>query len=322
MKRFRRIAAIGGGTGLSSLLRGLKDYPVDITAVVAVTDEGGSSGRLRKEIKIPPPGDIRNCLTALSSEESLMSKLFQHRFARRGSLKGHSFGNIFIAAISEMFGGFERGIMQTGKLLAIKGLVVPVTLADVRLKALLTNGNYIYGEKRISSLHPKEKIKKLYLIGKNVKAHPKAVKAIQEADFIILGPGSLYTSLISDLLVPGIKTAIGSSKASKIYVSNIMTQPGETDGYLLSDHLDAIRKYSGIEFDHIFANRGRISKKILKRYRSINSLPVENDLSQKKAVLRKITVHTGNYVSAEHFARHSPQKLSRALMRVINKSAV
>lgn len=315
----KKIVAIGGGTGLSTLLRGLKEYPVKLTAVVAVTDEGGSSGKLRKELKIIPPGDIRNCLTALSAEESLMSRLFQYRF-KGGSLYDHSFGNLFLAAISDLSGGFEKGIAAASKVLAIKGDVVPVTLSDVRLKAKLSNGSVITGERKISSLLPDESIKKLYLVGKNIKPHPKVISSILHADFIILGPGSLYTSIISNLLVPGINDAIKKSPAKKIYISNIMTQPGETDDYSLSRHINVIKNYSGISFDYIFVNKGRIRGRLLERYLSQNARPVKNDLTSDYSSKNHCKIIYGNFVSRMHYARHSPKRLAKYVMKVIGSA--
>lgn len=313
----KKVVVIGGGTGLSTILRGLKKYPFSLTAVVAVTDEGGSSGLLRKELKIIPPGDIRNCLVALSSEESLMSRLFQYRFKQKGSLHNHSFGNLFLAAISGLCGSFEKGIMETSKVLAIKGEVLPVTLSSVRLKALLSDGKVVFGEKKISSATPPISIKGLSLVGRNIKPHPKVISSLLTADFIILGPGSLYTSIVSNLLVPGITSAIKKSSAIKIYVSNIMTQPGETDNYTLKDHIDTIKSYLGFEVDYVLANNGKIPKLLLKRYLSKNAMPVKIDLPDTYG---RIKIKYNDFVLHSDFARHCPEKLAEAIVSVIKRT--
>ncbi len=319
----KKIVALGGGTGLSTLLRGLKLYPVKLTAVVTVTDEGGSSGRLRRELNVIPPGDIRNCLVALSCEESLMSRLLQYRFTKSGSLYNHSFGNLFLVAISDLAGGFEKGIIETSKVLAIKGQVMPVTLAGVRLKAELSDGRTICGEKKISSIRHGESgkkvcLKRIYLSGRNIKPNPKVLSAISAANLIVLGPGSLYTSVISNLLVPGIPAAIKRTKAKKIYISNIMTQPGETDGYGLSAHMKVIKKYSGIEFDYVLINKGKIPKGLLSKYMLKNAAPVGDDLAWSENG-KKIY---GNFVSADYYARHSSERLAAALIKILNKETV
>jgi len=319
----KKIVVIGGGTGLSTLLRGLKKYPVDLTAIVAVTDEGGSSGRLRKELKIIPPGDIRNCLVALSEEESLMSRLFQYRFEKgvRGPLKGHSFGNLFLAALGEISGGFGKGIVEASKVLFIKGDVVPVTLSNIRLKARLLDGRIIWGEHRISSLKPGEKITNLSLVGRNIRANPMAIEAIKNSDCVIIGPGSLYTSIITNLLVPGISEALLISRASKkIYVANIMTQPGETDGYRLSDHIKEVRKHLLCDFDVVVIDRSRLNPSLLRRYASHGSFPVVNDIfngSKKTNDKHYPTIVSGCFASSSHYARHDPDKLAKVLMRIV-----
>lgn len=312
--KMKKIVALGGGTGLSTLLRGLKEYPVKLSAVVAVTDDGGSSGRLRKELGIIPPGDIRNCLVALSKEESLMSKLFQHRFREKGSLWGHSFGNIFLAALSSLSGGFGRGVAEAGNVLFIKGDVIPVTLSDVRLKAELVGGRFVTGERRISSLAPGEKIKKIFLVGKKVRVYPPAASAVMNADYVVFGPGSLYTSIVTNLLVPGLSDALKKSRARKIYVSNIMTQPGETDGYTLSDHVNALREHAGVDFDYILVDRSKLDPRVLARYAVSGAHPVIDDLASGYSGSAETI--GAKFVSASHYARHDSRKLARAIMRV------
>ncbi|MGI6662784.1 MAG: gluconeogenesis factor YvcK family protein [Bacillota bacterium] len=223
-----RIVAIGGGTGLASVLRGLKSLDCDITAIVTVADDGGSSGRLRKDMGMLPPGDIRNCLLALAEAEPDMTSLFNHRFAR-GALAGHNFGNLFLAAMTEMTGDFQLAVKTMSRILAVKGRVVPATLSDVTLRADMEDGSVVLGEYAIPQV--RKRIRKLSLVPPDPPALDEAVSAIGGADGIIIGPGSLYTSVIPNLLVPGIREAIAASSAKKLYVCNIMTQPGETDGY-------------------------------------------------------------------------------------------
>lgn len=235
-----KIVSIGGGTGLSVLLRGLKEYTSNITAVVTVTDDGGSSGRLRGEIGMLPPGDLRNCILALADTEPLLEELFQHRFQGGNDLEGHSFGNLFIAAMTEMM-GFEQAIKEFSKVLAIRGTVLPVTLENIILKAVFTDGTEMEGETRI--VKEGKTIDRLLLSPSSCKPLPEVISAIKEADAIILGPGSLYTSVLPNLLVPGVKEAIKESAALCIYVCNIMTQPGETQGFTVSRHLEVFRRH-------------------------------------------------------------------------------
>src|SRR5579872_7225400 len=238
LNRGYRLVAIGGGTGLSTVLRGLKAYTSNLTAIVTVTDDGGSSGRLRAELGVLPPGDIRNCLVALADSESLMADLFQYRFNEGDGLSGHSFGNLFIAAMCGIAGDFDRAIKESSRVLAIKGRVLPSTLANVALEATLADGTMVRGETSISrSALP---IKRLRLVPGHCHPLPEALDAILGADIIVLGPGSLYTSIMPNLLVPGIAEAIERSKAIKVFVCNIMTQPGETTGMSASDHVRTI----------------------------------------------------------------------------------
>ncbi|HHT46544.1 MAG TPA: YvcK family protein [Firmicutes bacterium] len=240
MEKGPKIVSIGGGTGLSVLLRGLKEYTSNITAVVTVTDDGGSSGRLRGEIGMLPPGDLRNCILALADTEPLLEELFQHRFQGGNDLEGHSFGNLFIAAMTEMM-GFEQAIKEFSKVLAIRGTVLPVTLENIILKAVFTDGTEMEGETRI--VKEGKTIDRLLLSPSSCKPLPEVISAIKEADAIILGPGSLYTSVLPNLLVPGVKEAIKESAALCIYVCNIMTQPGETQGFTVSRHLEVFRRH-------------------------------------------------------------------------------
>lgn len=309
-----KIAALGGGTGLSTLLRGLKKYDCDITAIVNVADDGGSSGRLKKELGILPPGDIRNCLVALSEEESLMSRLFQYRFSSAGSLSGHSFGNLFLTAMTEISGGFDNAVARSEEVLAIRGRVLPVTLSQVTLEAELENGEKISGETKIS--RARSKIKKITLNPKAPPAAPKVLDAIKEADVIILGPGSLYTSIIVNFLVGGIIPAVKSSRAYKIYVSNIMTQPGETSGFDLSDHIKAIEEhsYKGI-VDCVIINSAKIPDTVAARYKKRGSYQVKAGKTGIKTVKSKL-------FSNEIYARHDSRKLACAINKIIEENVI
>ncbi|MDR2191841.1 MAG: YvcK family protein [Endomicrobium sp.] len=306
-----KIAALGGGSGLSTLLRGLKKYGVEISAVVNVADDGGSSGKLRAEMGVLPPGDIRNCLTALSEEESLMSRLFQYRFPSKGSLAGHSFGNLFLTAMSAISGGFDAAIANCGEVLAIRGKVLPVTLSSVTLNAELENGKKISGESAISK--SQEKIEKVFLTPFSPPAAPEVLSVLKDADAIIFGPGSLYTSVIVNLLVDGVTEAVKASKAYKIYVSNIMTQPGETTDYSLSQHIKALEKhsYKGI-IDCVVANKGRVPQKLARRYKKYGARQVIIDETGIKTL-------KSDLFSDEIYARHDSDKLAKALMKAVSK---
>jgi len=307
-----KIVAIGGGTGLSTLLRGLKKYNNNITAIVTVADDGGSSGRLRKELGVLPPGDIRSCLVSMSEEESLMARLFQYRFKSKGSLSGHSFGNLFLTAMSDISGSFDNAIRKSAEVLAIRGRVLPVTLSDVCIEAQLENGAVIRGESSI----PKAggKIKQISLVPNMPPAAPEVLDSLKKADVIIFGPGSLYTSIIVNLCVAGISEAVKASNAYKIYVSNIMTQPGETDGYKLSDHIKAIEKhsYKGI-IDCAIANSGAILGHIAKRYEKSGASQVLIDKTDVKTVKSKLYLD-------EFYARHDSSKLAKTIINVLRKA--
>ena len=275
----KKIVAVGGGTGLSSLLRGLKHISHNLTAIVTVADDGGSSGRLRAELGVLPPGDIRNCIAALSEEESFLTKLFQYRFAAGDGLKGHSFGNLFLTAMTEITGNFETAIAACSQVLAIKGQVLPATLDDMRLWAELERGELVEGESNIAAA--KGKIEHIGCIPAHPTALPASVKAIKSADCIVLGPGSLYTSIIPNLLVPEIRNAIANASVTRIYVCNIMTQPGETDGYTVSDHLKAIERACGQKlFDLVIVNQQPLSPQALAKYAQSGSYPVTIDRAE------------------------------------------
>jgi uncharacterized cofD-like protein len=315
LHRGPKIVAIGGGTGLSNLLRGLKDYSAKITAIVTVADDGGSSGRLRREIGVLPPGDIRNCLASLADEEKLLTELFQYRFRAGDGLVGHSFGNLFLTAMSDIAGDLEQAIAASSKVLAVRGEVLPATLSDVSLWAELADGRRIEGESSITKA--KGKILKIGCTPANPPALPKAVEAFGEADFIIIGPGSLYTSVIPNLLVPEIADAIANSQVPRIYVCNIMTQPGETDGYTVADHIRAIDNACGRRLFDAVVVQGKVpSAKTLIRYSQENSSPVKLDREAVAQLGRRIVI--ANVMDEDEnmgLIRHNSQRLAGMLLR-------
>ncbi|AFY49488.1 hypothetical protein Nos7524_3707 [Nostoc sp. PCC 7524] len=310
-----KIVVIGGGTGLSTLLRGLKTYSANITAIVTVADDGGSSGRLRQEFGVLPPGDIRNCLAALADEEKLLTELFQYRFRAGDGLTGHSFGNLFLTAMSDITGDLERAVAASSKVLAVRGQVLPATLSDVRLWAELADGRRIEGESNI----PKAggTIVNIGCIPANPPALPAAIKAIKEADYIIIGPGSLYTSIIPNLLVTEIADAIAASEAPRIYVCNIMTQPGETQGYSVADHIRAVDVACGQRqlFDAVLVHKKSPSAQSLIRYAQQNSHPVFLDREAVSQLGRRIVLANVMYEDETGFVRHNPQKLAKVLLK-------
>ncbi|AFZ03366.1 gluconeogenesis factor YvcK family protein [Calothrix sp. PCC 6303] len=315
LKENAKIVAIGGGTGLSNILRGLKKYSDNITAIVAVTDDGGSSGRLRRENGVLPPGDIRSCLVALADEEKPLTELFQYRFATGVGLAGHSFGNLFLTAMSEIAGDLERAIAFSSEVLSVRGQVLPVTLSDVRLWAKLSDGREIEGESNITAAGGK--IKQIGCLPANPPALPAAIKAIEEADLIVIGPGSLYTSIIPNLLVPQIREAIAKSQVPRIYICNIMTQPGETDSYTVSDHIRAIDQVCDRKlFDAVLTHRGIPSVQALMHYANKNSYPVVVDKEEVRTKLGRQIV-SANVMDEDAnvgYVRHNYQHLANVLM--------
>jgi len=320
-----RVVALGGGTGLSALLRGLKEHVVrrsdqhptlkrpitDLAAIVTVTDDGGSSGRLRRENRILPPGDIRNCMVALSKDEALLSRLFQYRFHVGRGLRGHNFGNLFLAALTHVTGDFAEAVRESSKVLAVRGRIFPSTLSNVHLVATLADGRRVQGETRISRSHVP--IRKIALNPHRVRPLPGAIEAIQQADLIFMGPGSLYTSVIPNLLIPEIAHAVTHSKAPRVYIANLMTQPGETTHYSLSDHLRAIRGHvRGSVMDAVVANRQALSPGLLRRYRAKGAGPVIVDRDD----VRKMNVRliTGNLAEEHGVLRHNSARLARLLV--------
>jgi len=319
------VVALGGGTGLSTLLRGLKEYVTrrrddpadhlrpasDLTAIVTVTDDGGSSGRLRRENRILPPGDIRNCMVALSQDEALLGHLFQYRFHAGRGLVGHNFGNLFLAALTHVTGDFAEAVRVSSKVLAIRGRIFPSTVSNVSLVATLENGRKVHGETRITA--SRTPIKKLSLLPRSVRPLPKAVEAIQEADLILLGPGSLYTSILPNLLIPEIATAIAKSKAPRVYIANLMTQPGETSGYALADHLRAIQRHTPRRLiDWVVANRQPVSPEVAKRYRAQGAEPVAIDIPELQKLGYRLVLD--NLLEEHGVIRHNPARLARLLL--------
>lgn len=315
LNRGPKIVVIGGGTGLSTLLRGLKYYSANITAIVTVADDGGSSGRLRREIGVLPPGDIRNCLAALADEEKLLTELFQYRFQAGDGLTGHSFGNLFLTAMGEITGDLERAIAASSKVLAIRGQVLPATLSDVHLWAKLEDGRCIHGESSITQA--RGKIVKIGCTPANPPALPKAIRAIQEADFIVIGPGSLYTSIIPNLLVPEITEAIAQSQVPRIYVCNVMTQPGETDNYSVADHIRAIDEACGHKlFDAVLVQGKVPPAQALIRYAQEDSHPVFIDREAVKELGRRMILTNIIEVDSDTgYVRHNSKRLAQVLLR-------
>jgi len=322
LHRGPKIVVIGGGTGLSTLLRGLKVYSANITAIVTVADDGGSSGRLRREIGVLPPGDIRSCLAALASEEKLLTELFQYRFRAGDGLTGHSFGNLFLTAMSEITGDLERAIAASSQVLAVRGQVLPSTLSDVRLWAELADGRRIEGESNITAAGGK--IVKIGCTPANPLALPKALQAIHEADYIVIGPGSLYTSVIPNLLVPEIAEAIARRRRDGetppvpcIYVCNIMTQPGETQGYTVSDHIRAIDAACGQRlFGAVLVHKKAPSTQSLLHYAQENSHPVFLDREAITQLGRRIVLANVMHEDEKTcLVRHNPQRLAGVLLR-------
>lgn len=315
LHRGPKIVTVGGGTGLSTLLRGLKTYSANITAIVTVADDGGSSGRLRREIGVLPPGDIRNCLAALADEERLVTELFQYRFRAGDGLTGHSFGNLFLTAMNDITGNLEQAIAASSEVLAVRGRVLPATLSDVRLWAELADGRRIEGESSITAAQGS--IVKIGCTPENPPALPRVLQAIREADYIIIGPGSLYTSVIPNLLVPEIAEAIAQRKVPRIYVCNIMTQPGETQGYSVADHIQAIDAACGQRlFDAVLVQSKIPSAKALIRYAQENSNPVELDRQTVKLLgCRIVLANVMDEDERTGLVRHNSQRLAQILFR-------
>ena len=312
LNRGPKIVAVGGGTGLSMLLRGIKNITNNVTAVVTVGDDGGSSGRLREEMGVLPPGDIRNCIAALADDEDLVTKLFQYRFRNGEGLEGHSFGNLFLTALCSITGDMVRAVKESSNVLSIRGRVLPSTLDDMKLVAEMEDGRIIHGESNIPEAHGK--IKRLFTDPQNCHALADVISAIREAELIILGPGSLYTSVIPNLLIQEISHEIAKSNSKKIYVCNIMTQPGETDGYSVCDHVNAIMKHAGSKkvIDAVLVNDFMPSN-LAKKYEMAGSYPVKLDLDNLKKLGVKLVTRKLIEDSKEGLVRHSSNRVARAI---------
>jgi uncharacterized cofD-like protein len=318
-----RVVAIGGGTGLSTLLRGLKHYvarrgheserhPIsDLAAVVTVTDDGGSSGRLRREYRVLPPGDIRNCMVALSQDEALLGRLFQYRFHAGRGLRGHSFGNLFLTALSHVTGDFAEAVRVSGKVLAIRGRIFPTTLANVSLEAIMMDGKMVLGETRI--VRSGKKIRRLQLRPRRVRPLPEVIEAINQANLILIGPGSLYTSILPNLLVSGVAEAIENSPATRVYLANLMTQPGETDGYSLADHVRVIYAHTRRKIiDWVVASNQPISPEVARRYSKLGAEPVRVDMQDLQRT--NVRCLLDNLLEEHGVVRHNAERLSQLLI--------
>jgi uncharacterized cofD-like protein len=318
-----RVVALGGGTGLSTILRGLKEHLAergkhpprlaisDLTAIVTVTDDGGSSGRLRREYKVLPPGDIRNCLVALSKDEHLLGKLFQYRFPSGRGLAGHSFGNLFLTALTNSMGDFPKAVEVSAEVLAIRGRIFPSTAQNVTLEAVLENGTVVAGETNIS--RSRKRIARVRLVPRRVRPLPEVLAALREADLILVGPGSLYTSLLPNLLVEEVAEIIAHSKAMRVYIANLMTQHGETDHYSVADHIRTIYDHTRRRlFDVAIVNRSAVSPQLLRRYRAEGAEPV--DPSPEGLARMGIHYVTGDFLRQDGVVRHDAARLSEVLL--------
>jgi uncharacterized cofD-like protein len=325
-----RVVAIGGGTGLSTLLKGLKRYvPTpsmapsgnvsikELCGVVTVSDNGGSSGRLRTELNMLPPGDIRNCIVALSEDEALLSRLFQHRFLKGSGLEGHSFGNLFLAALTSITGDFAEAVRLSSEILLTRGHIYPATMNSVELEALFDDGSRVLGETQITA--SKGKIKELFLVPADVSPMPQTLEAIANADLITIGPGSLFTSLIPNLLVEGIPQAILESPAIKVFICNLMTQANESLGLTAADHIKAINRHAGIQlFDYALINRTPASEEMKNKYASEGASQIEVDLEAIEAL--GVCPLLGDYLDAGLVARHATDKIAHDLMALMAQS--
>lgn len=319
LERGPKIVAVGGGHGLSHLLLGLKEYSSNLAAIVTVADSGGSSGRLREEFKIVAPGDIRNCLVALADAPALMGKLFQFRFSQESQLQGHNFGNLFLTAMVQLTGDFEKAVKESSKVLAIRGRVIPSTVTNVQLVAEYEDGTLTEGEAKIPRTGTK--IKRIFLNPSDAVPTAEAMEAIASADVIILGPGSLYTSIIPNLIIQGISDVLAKTRAYKIYVCNVMTQKGETEGYTACDHVRALVAHSNRDvIDACLVNDADVPQIARGRYKMEDSFPVVPDSDE----IRKLgyTVINTDLLSITDYVRHDSKKLTKSLISLIEKNRI
>ena len=305
LRRGPKVVAIGGGTGLSTLLRGLKEHTGNLTAIVTVADDGGSSGRLRRGMGLPPPGDLRNCIAALADAEPLMTKLFQYRFDEGSGLDGHSFGNLFIAAMTEVTGNFEEAVRETSRVLAVRGQILPSTLTNVTLSAVTDEDDEIHGESNITERG--SRIKKVFINPENAQANPEAIRAILGADMVVIGPGSLYTSVLPNLLVDGIRRAIQMSKAVRVYVCNVATERGETDSFSVSDHYKVLEQhvkeklFNYVVANNNFATNGAVDSRF-------------EPVKVGRNGIADVSMVEGDVISEENRYHHDTSKLASLLM--------
>ena len=324
-----RVVAMGGGTGLSTLLRGLRRHVsapgqspdaagaiADLAAVVTVTDDGGSSGRLRQDFNMLPPGDLRNCMVALSEEEDLLAKLFTHRFRGGNGLKGHNFGNLFVAALTEITGDFAQAVQLASKILATRGRIYPATTANATLVASMDDGTKVRGETNITA--SKRRIVELTLDPPRPAPLPETLEAIERADLITVGPGSLYTSLITNLLVDGIPAALGAARGVRVYISNLMTQANESLNLTASEHIERIYEHTRTEiFDYAIVNTGQFSPETVARYAAEGAVPIEPDVKRIEAL--GVRCVTGNFASEENVLRHTASRVADAVLELAGK---
>jgi len=324
-----RVVAIGGGTGLSTLLKGLKRFVLwpseitaqsdspsirDLSAIVTVSDDGGSSGRLRKELNMLPPGDIRNCIVALSEDEALLSRLFRHRFEKGSGLEGHSFGNLFLAALTSLTSDFSEAVRLSSEILLTRGHIYPATTSNIELEALMEDGTRVRGETHITA--SKGRIRELFLVPPDVGPMPQTLEAIANADMITLGPGSLFTSLIPNLLVRGIAKAIVESPATKVYICNLMTQANESLGLTAADHIRALNSHAQKQiFDFALINRTPASEQLKEKYASEGACQIVNDLEPVEAL--GVIPILGDYLEEDGVARHNTSRVARDLMQLM-----
>jgi uncharacterized cofD-like protein len=324
-----RVVAIGGGTGLSTLLKGLKRFVLwpseitaqsdspsirDLSAIVTVSDDGGSSGRLRKELNMLPPGDIRNCIVALSEDEALLSRLFRHRFEKGSGLEGHSFGNLFLAALTSLTSDFSEAVRLSSEILLTRGHIYPATTSNIELEALMEDGTRVRGETHITA--SKGRIRELFLVPPDVGPMPQTLEAIANADMITLGPGSLFTSLIPNLLVRGIAKAIVESPATKVYICNLMTQANESLGLTAADHIRALNSHAQKQiFDFALINRTPASEQLKEKYASEGACQIVNDLEAVEAL--GVIPILGDYLEEDGVARHNTSRVARDLMQLM-----
>lgn len=313
LKRGPKIVVVGGGTGLSALLKGLKEYTSNLTAIVTVADDGGSSGRLRRELGILPPGDVRSCLVALAEKEEIMEDLFSYRFDN-GAFAGHSLGNLFLAGMAGRFGDFQKGIEQVGKVFALRGEVYPSTLSQITLEASFEDGRSINGETAIRTTPGK--IKHLEIIPQNCTPLPEALQAVEEADLVVLGPGSLYTSVLPNLLINGLRDKIAAVKAPCVYVCNIMTEPGETDDFTVAEHLQVIIEHGGKGLvDVAVVSKDDIPLEVRERYQAEGADIVTGDAKSVESL--GIQYYEGKFYTGGEVIRHNPEKLAKELLRLL-----